>query len=113
METFPTPSGQRANPIVSGPSTAAIQSTAPSSKSNPNAVGGEGGEYAGYVAPARADASTSAGAPGAYYKGNGEQGNVVDRQRINPTLNVADTAKSTAKPAGAQSSSGFIDLPGA
>jgi hypothetical protein len=110
MGTFPTPSGQRKEQDVSGPSTAPIQATAPSSKSNPNAVGGEGGQYAGFVAPARADASTTAGAPGAYYKDDGEQGNVVDRQRINPTLNVADPNKTTAKPAGPQSTSGFGPL---
>jgi hypothetical protein len=110
---LPIPSGQRQEQAVSGPSTEAVQRNAPSSKSNPNQVGGEAGEYAGFAAPARADASTVAGAPGAYYNPNGEAGNTVDQSTIPQTQNVASKDKTTAMPAGPQSSSGFIDLPGA
>jgi hypothetical protein len=66
-----------------------------SSKTNPNDVGGEGGEYAGNVAPSRPAVSTV-----------GPGGNKVDRSTINPTITDFSSQKSTTKPAGPASTHG-------
>lgn len=57
-------------------------------------------EYAGNVAPKRADASTVT-----YYGDKG--GNTVDRSRINKTMDRVSTQGSPAKPGGQISSSGY------
>lgn len=60
-----------------------------SGKTNPNDVGPEDGEYAGYAAPSREAQSTV-----------GPGGNKVDPSAINPTITQFDTQKTTTKPAG-------------
>lgn len=62
---------------------------------NPSNVLGDN-EYAGFVAPSRADQSTI-----------GPGGNTVDRGAINKTKDTVSTQGSQAKPGGVSSGSGY------
>lgn len=70
---------------------------------NPGTVNGEN-EYAGFVAPKRADQSTIA-QPGGYYGGSG--GNTVNRGDIPKTMDVLDKNANQANPLGQSHSTGF------
>jgi hypothetical protein len=74
---------------------------------NPTNPDGAGGPNE-YVKPIRrADQSTVGGASGSYYKGSNENGNVVDRSRINKTLDNVSNQGSPTKPGGTSSGSGY------
>lgn len=78
---------------------------AESSKVNPNNANGRN-EYAGNVAPKRADQTTTGGTAGSYYPGD-PVGNVVDRSRINRTKDQVSTQGTAVFPGGVSSGSGF------
>jgi hypothetical protein len=78
----------------------------PPSKSNPwDALGDN--EYAGNVAPTRADQSTVGGAAGSYYPDSNEQGNEVKPQAINKTKDTVSRSGSQAFPGGTSAGSGY------
>jgi hypothetical protein len=78
----------------------------PPSKSNPWDSLGDN-QYAGNVAPSRADQSLVGGAAGSFYPDSQEQGNEVKRQAINKTKDNVSRSGSQVFPGGASQGAGF------
>ena len=73
---------------------------ADASKSNPNDLNGPN-EYAGFVAPERADASTVT------YYGSNPMGNRVNDARIPKTMDTLDKTQTKSSPLGTSHGSGY------